>query len=67
VSVFTEYQHFWWRDAQFNTPAASPPFNYNFRRQNDVFKFGFTVSLNALAPATEPGRSPMFVKALPAK
>jgi hypothetical protein len=29
VSVFAEYQHFWWADATFNTPAASPAFNYN--------------------------------------
>jgi hypothetical protein len=53
VSIFVEYHHTWWRDAQFNTPAASPPFNYNFRRQDDVIKFGFMVSLDPLQ-ATAP-------------
>jgi len=33
VALFAEYQHTWWQDAQFNTPAASPAFNYNFRRK----------------------------------
>ncbi len=31
-------------------PAASPAFNYTFARQDDVVKFGFTVSLNAPPP-----------------
>ena len=61
VSLFAEYQHTWWQDAHFNTPAASPFFNYNFRREDDVVKFGFTVSLSAppLAPApTYPVKAP---------
>jgi hypothetical protein len=47
VSVFVEYQHSWWQNANFNTPAASPLFNYAFRRQDDVVKLGFTVPLGA--------------------
>lgn len=47
VSVFAEYQHFWWADATFNTRAASPAFNYTFRRQEDLLKVGFTVDLSA--------------------
>ena len=52
VSLFLEYQHTWWQDASFNTPAASPLFNYSFARQDDVVKFGFTVPISAppLAP-----------------
>ena len=65
VSLFLEYQHTWWQSANFNTPAASPFFNYNFARQDDVVKFGFTVSLGA--PPATPLSSPLFVKALPAK
>jgi hypothetical protein len=54
VSLFAEYQHTWWQDANFNTPAASPAFNYTFARQDDVLKFGFTVSLSPPPPAAEP-------------
>lgn len=46
VSLFAEYQHTWWQDANFNTPAASPFFNYTFARQDDLVKFGFTVDLS---------------------
>ena len=64
VSLFAEYQHTWWQDANFNTPAASPLFNYNFARQDYVVKFGFTVSLSA--PPSAP--APIYpVKALPVK
>jgi hypothetical protein len=52
VSLFIEYQHTWWQAAQFDTPAASPFFNYNFRREDDTIKFGFLVSLSPpAAPA----------------
>jgi hypothetical protein len=39
------------RGAHLNSLAASPPFNYGFRRQDDFVKFGFTVALNVPAPA----------------
>jgi hypothetical protein len=55
VSVFAEYQHTWWQDANFNRPTASPFFNYNFRREDDVLKVGFTVDLSA--PPQAPARS----------
>ena len=64
VSVFAEYQHTWWQSANFNTPAASPLFNYNFARQDDVVKVGFTVSLGASPQAPAPTYP---VKALPPK
>jgi hypothetical protein len=63
VSVFAEYQHFWWADATFNAPAASPGFNYTFRRQDDLLKVGFTVDLNP--PAPPPAAGPRYVKAPP--
>lgn len=61
VSLFAEYQHTWWQDATFTTPAASPAFNYTYRRQDDFVKFGFTVSLNApqaVTPPTYPVKAP---------
>jgi hypothetical protein len=64
VSLFLEYQHSWWGDATFNTPAASPFFNYTFRREDDMVKFGFTVSLGD--PPPPPARS-FPVKAPPLK
>jgi hypothetical protein len=54
VSLFLEYQHTWWQSANFNTPAASPLFNYNFARDDDTVKFGFTVSLGAPPPTPAP-------------
>ena len=54
VSLFLEYQHTWWQSANFNMPAASPFFSYNFARQDDVVKFGFTVSLSAPLPLPPP-------------
>jgi hypothetical protein len=65
VSLFAEYQHTWWQDANFNRPATSPFFNYTFARQDDVVKFGFTV---ALGPAAPPVAAPTYpVKALPGR
>jgi hypothetical protein len=64
VSLFLEYQHTWWQDANFNTPAASPAFNYTFRREDDLLKLGFTIPLNAPPPAAAPSYP---VKALPPK
>jgi hypothetical protein len=63
VSLFLEYQHTWWQDANFNQPAASPLFNYKFKREDDTVKFGFTVSLSPTVPTVVPA----YVKALPAK
>jgi hypothetical protein len=57
VSLFAEYHHTWWQDAQFNSPAASPLFNYNFRREDDVIKLGFNVHFDEPVPmpAPQPG------------
>ena len=65
VSVFAQYQHTWWSNANFNTPTSSPAFNYAFRREDDTIKLGVNFYFGA-APAA-PASSPMFVKALPAK
>jgi hypothetical protein len=43
VAVFAEYQHTWWGDADFNRPASSPLFKYNFQREDDAFKAGFSI------------------------
>lgn len=65
VSLFLEYQHTWWKDADYNMPVASPLFNYNFARQDDVVKFGFTVPLDP-APAPKPSPiAPIVYKGRP--
>jgi hypothetical protein len=61
VSVFLEYQHTWWWDAHFQTPAANPGSNYTFRRQDDIVKLGFTVSLYA------PPSAPAMITKAPSK
>ena len=59
VSMFLEYEHTWWQDAHFDTPAASPFFNYTFRREDDIVKLGLMVSLDAPAPrSTYPVKAP---------
>jgi hypothetical protein len=65
ISLFAQYQHTWWDNANFNTPTSSPAFNYAFRREDDTFKLGVNFYFGA-APAA-PVSSPMFIKALPAK
>jgi hypothetical protein len=65
VSVFAEYQHTWWQTAQFNSPAASPGFNYSFRRQDDVVKLGFNVHFNdPPTPAPLPAAMPVMAPTL---
>jgi len=63
ISLFLEYQHTWWQDAQFNSPAASAQFNYSFRRTDDVIKVGFNIHFDQ--PPSAPPASPVYpVKAL---
>jgi opacity protein-like surface antigen len=45
VSVFLQYQHSWWSDADFNKPASSPAFNYTFEHDDDTLKLGLNVYL----------------------
>jgi hypothetical protein len=66
VSLFAEYHHTWWQDAQFNSPAASPLFNYNFRRADDVVKLGFNVHFEEPPPAP-PAPSGIYTKAAASK
>jgi opacity protein-like surface antigen len=42
-SVFIEYTHTWWSDAELNQPAASPAFNYSWTRESDMVSAGFRV------------------------
>jgi hypothetical protein len=46
VSIFAQYQHTWYDTAKFDTPAASPAFNYAFKRDDDTIKFGLNVYLS---------------------
>ena len=50
MSVFFQYQHTWWQDAKLNSPAASPGFNYVFKREDDTVKVGVNVYLSAPTP-----------------
>jgi len=50
VSLFAQYQHTWYADANFNTPASSPLFNYAFRRDDDTLKFGFNIYFSGPPP-----------------
>ena len=45
VSLFIQYQHSWWRDSNLNNPAASPAFNYAFRREDNTIKVGVNIYL----------------------
>lgn len=53
VSLFAQYQHTWYADANFNTPASSPAFNYAFRRDDDTLKFGFNIYFSGPLAAPE--------------
>jgi hypothetical protein len=53
VSVFFQYQHTWWQNTNFNTPASSPAFNYSFRRDDNMLKLGFNIYFNGPPPAPE--------------
>ena len=63
VSIYLQYQHAWWAAAHYDAPAASPSFNYSFRRQDDAVLLGFHVQLN---PAARPAPT-LITKAMPAK
>lgn len=56
VSVFVQYQHTWWQDAKLNQPAASPLFNYNFRRADDTLRFGLNIHFGG--PTQPPPAAP---------
>jgi hypothetical protein len=63
VSLFGQYQHTWWSNANFNTPASSPAFNYAFRREDDTIKLGVNFYFGAApAPASPvyPVKAPML-------
>jgi len=63
VSVFAQYQHTWWSNANFNTPTSSPAFNYAFKRDDDTIKLGVNFYFGAPpAPAAPafPVKAPML-------
>ena len=62
VSLFAQYQHTWWNNADFNRPASSPAFNYAYQRQDDTFKLGVNFYFGA-APPAQPSTPAYPVKA----
>ena len=64
VSLFAQYQHTWWSNANFNTPTSSPAFNYAFRREDDTIKLGVNFYFGA-AP-TPPTAAPTYPVKAPA-
>jgi hypothetical protein len=64
VSIFAQYQHTWWSNANFNTPTSSPAFNYAFRREDDPIKLGVSFYFGAApapaAPPAYPVKAPML-------
>jgi hypothetical protein len=63
VSVFAQYQHTWWADANLTQPAASPSFNYNFRREDDTLRFGVNLQFGGASPSQPSPPPGMPVKA----
>ena len=43
TSLFIDYRHTWWNTAMLKMPAASPLFNYDWRRQSDALMLGMRV------------------------
>lgn len=50
VTLFAQYQHTWWNNADFNRPTSSPAFNYAFQREDDTFKLGVNFYFGAAPP-----------------
>ncbi len=66
VTLFAQYQHTWWRTANFYAPASSPTFDYAFKREDDTVKLGVNFYFGVgLAPP--PGSAAYPVKALATK
>jgi opacity protein-like surface antigen len=63
VALFVQYQHTWWDDAKLDRPAASPLFNYNYKRDDDTIRFGFNIYFNGMsAPPPPPRRTTLITK-----
>jgi hypothetical protein len=54
LAVYAEYSHTWWQTAHLNLPPASPPFDYNFKRDDDSIKLGLHIYLNDPAQRSSP-------------
>jgi len=50
TTMFLDYDHIWWGDAHFNTPTASPFFNYTWARDSNIVKLGLTLHLGEPGP-----------------
>lgn len=63
VSLFVQYQHTWWDNSTLIRPAASPLFNYEFRRQDDTVRFGVNVYFDgAFGTLSPPASGALIVK-----
>ncbi len=62
VTLFAQYQHTWWRTANFYAPASSPAFDYAFKREDDTVKLGVNFYFGA-GPASPPASPAYPVKA----
>ena len=64
VTLFAQYQHTWWRTANFLAPSSSPAFDYAFKREDDTVKLGVSFYFGAAPAAPSPAYP---VKALASK
>jgi hypothetical protein len=62
VTLFAQYQHTWWRTANFYAPSSSPAFDYAFKREDDIVKLGVNFYFGA-GPASLPASPAYPVKA----
>jgi opacity protein-like surface antigen len=54
IALFVEYQYIWWQDSHLDRPAASPFFNYVFKREDSAIRGGLTFYLNAPSRPSSP-------------
>jgi len=59
ITLFAQYQHTWWRTANFYAPSSSPAFDYAFKREDDTVKLGVNFYFGA-SPAAPPSAPPAY-------
>jgi opacity protein-like surface antigen len=62
VALFVQYQHTWWDEAKLDRPAASPLFNYDYKRDDNTIRFGFNIYFNGTSAPPPPRRSALITK-----
>jgi opacity protein-like surface antigen len=62
VALFVQYQHTWWDEAKLDRPAASPLFNYNYKRDDNTIRFGFNIYFNGTSAPPPPRRGVLIPK-----